>query len=193
VLDADGDEELTFAEVLGADILAAIRGLPQLPPVSLPASGMPIGDDDALQQTAQGYLAWLDEFLELGIANEHRLPSVPIAGMTGDARGLVAAVPRTLLQALTDTIAGLDTRSSPAGDMTGANMTVNDAHKRILMQHAARILPHFERGRTRVVREHLEWLKVRADGDDSPPDWIVGPTADRLEARIDRLLALLSN
>jgi hypothetical protein len=187
-LDENRDGLLSFDEVLQARPLASARTA--RPSLVLPDPPLPDtvpGADATLDPIAGAFLEWLEGFLQLGIANEADLPAIPIDGLAGDPAAMLADVPRAALRTVADVLADLDA----AADMAHGSMRVNEQRKAILMRDVQKIFPHFDAGRIRVVRRQLEWLRDRTDGRRSPPDWVVGPAADRLLARIDRILVLL--
>lgn len=189
LLDLNDDGALTFDEVLKADVLGIARAVKQA--MFLDDGGPVIGKDETLTAMTSGFLQQIRADLQLGAGNEFELPAVQLTAMNGDPAGFVAGVPKTLLGTLEDLVADLDTRGVPNGDMVHHNMHVNIARKHILMREAGRLIPTLERGNTRALRNHLGWLRSRGDGEDKIPDWFAGPKAERIVARIDRLLHLL--
>ena len=82
-LDVNGDGQLTYDELLNADILAVARSLqPGLGGGG--GGGQPVGPDTALRAILRDYLDGMRINLALGAGNETVLPAVQLSNMSGD-------------------------------------------------------------------------------------------------------------
>lgn len=192
LLDADGDGELTFAEVLGANPLTLARNL-------LGLSTDPredVGNDSGSNSLTSAYLSGLETGLSLGAANETEFPSIPLADfMEGDLLpGLWASVPDIevgqSLSFLNGHMLELDTRADPVGDMTDPE-GLNEIKKVLLVQETEAIFLLYKGGFEVLLPTELQQLRLRTDGDPVPPDWVAGPAASLITAQIDLTLRLL--
>ena len=100
-LDANGDGSLSWAEILGANVLQIAETVkPQIVGVG-PDSGDSAGNDADTSNISNGYLAGVDNQLDRGIAFEVQpLPVMLIALMNGDPLGFFNLIFPQLLPAL---------------------------------------------------------------------------------------------
>jgi hypothetical protein len=188
-LDLNGDGTLTLDEVVTADVLDAARRVERRYFTRREqATSAVVGNDDTLRAVASAYAKGVAADVALE-PNEAPPPGLPLAALKGDATALVGSLPRAALLAVTDRVADLDTRAVPAGDMAHPDMQVNAGRKAVLMNDAQRMIGLFEADRWGSLRDELGRLRARADGRRS--DWVAGPKARGLVAKIDLLLQLL--
>lgn len=189
-LDLNGDGILTLDEVLTADVLDAARRVERKYFTRRDAAtNSVVGKDETLRAVTGAYTKGVAAGTALG-PNEAPAPGLPLGALKGDATALVGALPRVALQSVTDRVADLDVRAVPAGDMVDPDMKVNAGRKAVLMNDAQRMVGLFEADRWGALRDELRRLRARADGARRD-DWVGGPKAKALVARIDQVLQLL--
>ena len=88
-------------------------------------------------------------------------------------------------------LTGLDTDTAAlnpdpaAGEMTGATLGGNNLRKAILVWWVNQAQRHAQRRRWRSVANRARQIARRTDGRRFPPDWVAGPSADRIFLQAD--------
>jgi prepilin-type N-terminal cleavage/methylation domain-containing protein len=191
--DADGDGLLSFDELLHADLLAMTRRLASMR--SLPGGSVTLGDDQALDAILRGLQGRLAQDLALGSENESAPPPAPSCSAVGYPRVVLdqasVARVRASLTVLLDLVHGLDPAPG-AGQMTSPDEETNLQRQRRLVDFVDTMIALWGTGSLAELRDVLAGVRRRADGSPNPPDWIQGPAALRIRARVDATAALLA-
>ncbi|MCA9619724.1 MAG: VCBS repeat-containing protein [Myxococcales bacterium] len=93
---------------------------------------------------------------------------------------------------LGDEIDALDVTPFPDGDMTGNTPILNGIRKWLLQSRVDSIQDGLDHGSLFGVGLRLHQIAWRVDGDDTPPDWVAGEAAARIDAWADFGLLALS-
>ena len=178
-LDEDGNGQLTFREVLDADLVQGARNVAR----SLPEGGAEsIGDDGWLQVVAQRFQADLRRALEFG-EDETELPAVQIGGLRGHPLAfleLAAADHRYaslhVLQALLQQL--------QTGDMTVTGEQA-DQHRGLLVATADGLPDLLRFGELSQLQQRLGWIRDRSRA------WVAEPAASEIAQRVNESLRLI--
>jgi hypothetical protein len=98
---------------------------------------------------------------------------------------------RASLTVLLDLVHGLDPAPG-AGQMTSPDEETNLQRQRRLVDFVDTMIALWGTGSLAELRDVLAGVRRRADGSPNPPDWIQGPAALRIRARVDATAALLA-
>jgi prepilin-type N-terminal cleavage/methylation domain-containing protein len=179
--DVNGDGKLTAAEMLSADLILAIadrHGAVVTPEVAAIVRRLV----DGLQPQFQP------------VAGETALPAVQIGCLEGSPGAFLELVSQgayASLDVLRDEVSRLDPRPAPAGDMTSAELQVNERRKATILGLTEGTPPMLRFGQAEELVALLEKVRDLVDGAPGPSDWVAGDAAVRLRARIDATLALI--
>ena len=175
LLDANADGQLTFSEVLGANLVQMARSLGG----SLPGGGGSIGEDSWLQMVVQRFQAGLRTALDIG-EDETELPAVQIGGLRGHPAALLELAAADPKYATLGVLHGLLLQLQPS-DMMGT-----DQQRRLLLATAEELPTLLRFGRTSELRQRLRWIGERARA------WVADPAASEIAQRVDESLRLLA-
>ncbi len=181
-LDTSGDGRVTFAELLDVDgLLAAARRVARV-----------TTSDPAVEGVVRRLVARIQSDLQLGAGGETGLPAVQSECPEGDARYLldlaIGSPQFASLQVLRASVAELDPRPAPAGDMTRPTDQAGAATKRILIGMVDEMSRALRSGNIIELLQMLNKFRQITDGAGRPPDLIAGPAAAEVLADVDRAL-----
>lgn len=174
-LDANGDGQLTFAEVLDADLLPLVRNL-----ALREGQSQSIGDDLWLEALLQRFQAGLKRSLEFG-RSEIELPAVQRDGLRGHPAEFLELVAVDRRYAALGVLRGLLSQLQES-DMTGGS----GERRQLLIAAAERLHDLLRFGRLRELERHLEWI-----GDRSR-EWVAEPAASEIAQSVEQSLRLIT-
>lgn len=187
--DANDDGLIEVSELLEADLLAMARRLA----AGRGASGGPLrlGDDGTLDAILRRSQERLRQELSLSPGETPSRAAVAcVAGHPGTLLELASGQPtHASLTVLLDLVHGLDP-APEAGQMTSDHET-NLRRRRRLIEGAEESFALWGSGHLAQLRRWLLDLRVRADGNPSPGDWVAGEAARLMVARVDATLAYI--
>ena len=190
----DGDGVLKVTELLEVNRLtdAARRLAAALNPGVQPGDSIP--DESVLPLLTQ-FLARVRADLQLGAGGETAVPAVQVDGVRGDARYLVdlaiSTPPAASLHILHASVAQLDPRAAPTGDILRPTDEAAAATKRILVGTVDEMTRELRSGNIIELVQLLNKCRQVVDGDPAPPDLIAGAAAARVRADIDQASRLI--
>jgi prepilin-type N-terminal cleavage/methylation domain-containing protein len=191
--DADGDLQVSYQELLSADILAMAQHIAGQAGNS--RSGSFLAADDLLVFMLENLERRLRQDAALH-PTETAIPKIPIAGLLGHPEAMLERVAPTLpfgsLNVLEGLVDGLDPDPA-AGQMTAPDLDTNLQHKMLLLG-SARAMPGLLRfQKVQPLKRLLQKVRGRADGVPAPDDWVRGESAGQITAQVDRALALIDS
>jgi len=185
-LDADGDGFLTFAEVLGGDVVGAASRAADGDDFDVDATTVD-ADVDELAALVRAHFQAAGDAIGL-LPDEIVRPRVSLRGLHDDFGEVVDEIPRAALGRLSDQVADLDARPAPPGDMTDRDFDVNRQRRLGLMAQVETMYEQLDAGEATALIALLRQVRARADGSPRPPDFVTGPAAERMVKRIDEVL-----
>ena len=185
-LDSSGDGRVALAELLNLDgLLAAARNLAGIETI-----------DPSVATVLQRFLGRVVADLAVGAGGETSLPAIQSEAATGDVRYLVdialGSTQAASLQVLRASVADLDPRPAPTGDIARPTEQTGAATKRMLVGMVDEMSRGLRSGNVIELQQMLHKFREIVDGSAESPDLITGRGAAGVLADVDQALRLIA-